>query len=183
MCIWISICCTSIIFALYTQMHFGLQETHVIGCFLSANVAVYYHSVRVQLGGESWVIAPNRAHGARTVHPFPPNPLFLDAPFPVGDMDRPFFSWGYGLAPFRLRIPTRRHLCFHVWHQRVFGSGLASKRCLCSQILTMLYKKFAGLQVESFQPLPPFSINYDTFHGLHAHQFHWWHMECSAVEF
>ena len=53
------------------QMHFGLQETHVIGSFLGANVAVYYCSVRVQFGVESWVIAPNGAHRARTVHPFP----------------------------------------------------------------------------------------------------------------
>ena len=53
------------------QMHFGLQETHVIGCFLGSDVAVYHRSVRVQLGGESWVIAPNGAHRARTVHPFP----------------------------------------------------------------------------------------------------------------
>ena len=28
-----------------------------------------------------------------------------------------------------------------------------------------------GRQVESFQPLSPFSILYDTFHRLHAHQF------------
>ena len=27
-------------------------------------------------------------------------------PFPVGDMDRPHASWGYGLAPFRLGIWT-----------------------------------------------------------------------------
>ena len=52
-------------------MHFGLQKTHVIGCFLGANVAVYYRSVRVRLGDESWVIALNGAHRARTVHPFP----------------------------------------------------------------------------------------------------------------
>ena len=53
------------------QMHFGLQETHVIGCFLGAHVAVYYRSVRVQWGGESWVIGPNGVRRARTVHPFP----------------------------------------------------------------------------------------------------------------
>ena len=31
----------------------------------------YVRSVGVQLGGESWVIAPNGAHCGRTVHPFP----------------------------------------------------------------------------------------------------------------
>ena len=35
-----------------------------------------------------------------------------------------------------------------------------------------------GRQVESFQPLSPFSILYDAFHILHAHQFHWRDMEC-----
>ena len=34
-------------------MHFGLQETHLIGCFLGANVAGYYRSVGVLLGSES----------------------------------------------------------------------------------------------------------------------------------
>ena len=53
------------------QMHFGMQETPVIGCFLGANVAVHYLSLRVQLGAESWVITPNGAHRARTAHPFP----------------------------------------------------------------------------------------------------------------
>ena len=27
-------------------------------------------------------------------------------PFPVGDMDRPFSNWGYGLPPFQLGIRT-----------------------------------------------------------------------------
>ena len=30
-----------------------------------------------------------------------PDPRFLHGPFPVGDMDRPLSSWGYGLALFR----------------------------------------------------------------------------------
>ena len=38
-----------------------------------------------------------------------PNPCFLHGPFPVGNMDWPLSSWGYVLAPFRLRIPTRRN--------------------------------------------------------------------------
>jgi hypothetical protein len=59
-----------------------------------------------------------------------PNPRFLHGPFPVGDVDRPFLvgiwtgpfpdgdinhplsSWGHGLAPFRLRIPTRIKCAF-----------------------------------------------------------------------
>ena len=31
-----------------------------------------------------------------------PNPRFLHGPFPVGDMDRPLSSWGYGPAPLRV---------------------------------------------------------------------------------
>ena len=30
----------------------------------------------------------------------------LSSPFPIGDMERLFSSWGYGLAPFRLGIST-----------------------------------------------------------------------------
>ena len=63
-----------------------------------------------------------------------PNPRFLHGPFPVGDMDLPLLSWGKGLAPFQLRIPSRRTRCFHAGHQRVVRGGLASKRCLCSRI-------------------------------------------------
>ena len=59
-------------------------------------------------------------------------------------MDRPLSSWGYGLAPFRLRIPTLRNRCFHVGHQRVFGGGIKALPVFVN-ILTMLYKKFAGL--------------------------------------
>ena len=33
-----------------------------------------------------------------------PNPRFLHGPFPVGKMDWPLSSWGYGLAPFHLGI-------------------------------------------------------------------------------
>ena len=53
------------------QMHFGPQDTHVIGCFLGSNVVVCCRSVGVRLGAKSWVIAPNSVHCARTVHPFP----------------------------------------------------------------------------------------------------------------
>ena len=35
-----------------------------------------------------------------------PNPRFLHGPFLVGDMDWPFSSWGYGLAPFQPGIWT-----------------------------------------------------------------------------
>ena len=34
-----------------------------------------------------------------------PNPRFLHGPFPVGDIEWPLSSWGYGLSPFRLGIP------------------------------------------------------------------------------
>ena len=92
-----------------------------------------------------------------------PNPRFLHGSFPVGDMDRPLSSWGYGLAPFRLGIRTGPFLVgdmdwplsgrgymdwllsswgyppvetgtFISGTNWVFGGGLASKRCPCLQI-------------------------------------------------
>ena len=43
--------------------------------FLGSNVAVCCRSVGVQLGGESWVIAPNGAHCVRTMRLFSPWPV------------------------------------------------------------------------------------------------------------
>ena len=54
-----------------TRLH--TPRGHTLACSRprSANVAVYYCYARVQLGSESWVIAPNGVHRACTMCPFP----------------------------------------------------------------------------------------------------------------
>ena len=79
--------------------------------------------------------------------------------------------------------PTGRERCFHVLHRRVFGGCLVAQCCPCSRIPEPCCSRDSmGRQVESFQPLSPFSILYDAFHKLHAYQFHWRVMECRPVE-
>ena len=64
--------------------------------------------------------------------------MLLHGPFPVEDMDRPLSSWGYGMAPFQLGTLTRAPKGV----QRRLGiKGLL----VFGNILTILFKKFAGL--------------------------------------
>ena len=81
-----------------------------------------------------------------------PNPRFLHGTFPVGDMDQPLFSWGYG---FRLGIWTGPFPVKDTHPQKPVLSCPA--------------------------PKGPISILYDTFHGLHAHQFQQWHCCCPLL--
>ena len=90
------------------------------------------------------------------------------APFQLGAW--PLSSWGHG--PFPIEDTHQQKLALSC------RAPKGVRRRLGVKALPVLYKK-----VESFQPLSSFSVPYDTFHGLHAHQFHWWHMECRPVEF
>ena len=63
-----------------------------LGCFLGANVAVQYLSVRVQLGGDSCVIAQKDAHCARTVHPSPQDKAVLPCRFGLPRAEPFWFS-------------------------------------------------------------------------------------------
>ena len=85
---------------------FGLQ----FGIFMSDNllsstsIPSCQTAPRLLHGAEAMGGASaHRTHAGHLFGPFltrSPNPRLLHGPFPVGDMDRPISSWGFGLAPF-----------------------------------------------------------------------------------